>query len=100
MSSSDPSITSPTIPQIAAALLVGYFVYRYFFSSPESASPDAASRPPVVDPVRLVQQVDAVNGMFPQFSRAAVEAELIRNGGSIEIATDRILSNGFLPEVR
>ena len=36
--------------------------------------------------------------MFPQFSAAAVEAELIRNGGSIEVATERILNTGFLPE--
>ena len=97
---------STTIPQLAACVIVGYFILRWFFKSDAPGSSAAASRsvgrPPVsaADRRRLAQQVEVVRGMFPQFSVAAVEAELIRNGGNIEIATERILTNGFLPEVR
>jgi coupling of ubiquitin conjugation to ER degradation protein 1 len=91
---------TPILPQAAAFLVISYLVYRIFFTSSPSNSPSSpprsARRP---DPARLRQQVEAVHGMFPQFSQAAVEAELIRNGGSIEVATERILSTGFLPEV-
>ncbi|KAF8541325.1 hypothetical protein BDD12DRAFT_979705 [Trichophaea hybrida] len=90
---------TPILPQAAAFLVISYLVYRFFFTSSPSNSP---SSPPQSarrnDPARLRQQVEAVHGMFPQFSQAAVEAELIRNGGSIEVATERILSTGFLPE--
>lgn len=87
------------LPQVAACLLVGYFVFRWFFKSNDPSS-TAQRRPPPVDPRRLQEQTDVVRGMFPQVSVAAVRAELIRNGGNIEITTERILTNGFLPEVR
>lgn len=94
---------TPILPQAAAFLVISYLVYRYFFTSNSSATaaPNAAAAAQArrrVDPRRLQQQVEAVHGMFPQYTPAAIEAELIRNGGSIEIATERILSTGFLPD--
>ncbi|KAI5806931.1 hypothetical protein EDC01DRAFT_684195 [Geopyxis carbonaria] len=105
------------IPQIAACALIGYFVFRWFFKSsdPAASSSGSASNSAAgsrssassgngrrtaapLDPRRMAQQVEVVRGMFPVVSAAAVEAELTRNGGSIEIAAERILSNGFLPE--
>jgi coupling of ubiquitin conjugation to ER degradation protein 1 len=86
------------LPQVAACLLVGYFVFRWFFKS-NDLSGTAQRRPPPVDPRRLQQQTEVIRGMFPQVSVAAVQAELIRNGGNIEITTEKILTNGFLPEV-
>lgn len=92
---------TPILPQAAAFLVISYLVYRFFFTTPASgsdgSSPVAAPRRPV-DRRRLQQQVEVVRGMFPQFSVAAVEAELIRNGGNIETTTERILTTGFLPE--
>lgn len=96
---------SSSIPQVAACVLIGYLVLRWFFKGDTSGLPATASpntRPALVSPAdrrRLTQQVDVVRGMFPQFSAAAVEAELLRNGGNIEITTERILSTGYLPEV-
>ena len=97
-----------SIPQVAACVIIGYFVLRWFLKSPDAAAATSssgssstaapASRRPV-DRRRLAQQVEVVKGMFPQFSEAAIEAELLRNGLSIEVTTDRILSTGFLPEV-
>ncbi|PUU76201.1 hypothetical protein B9Z19DRAFT_1102516 [Tuber borchii] len=85
------------LPQVAACLLVGYFVFRWFFKSsdPSSVSP---TRSPVVDQRRLQEQSLLLTGMFPQVSMAAAQAELIRNGGNIEIATEKILAAGGLPE--
>jgi len=85
------------LPQVAACLLVGYFVFRWFFKSsdPSSVSP---ARSPVVDQRRLQEQSLLLTGMFPQVSIAAAQAELIRNGGNIEIATEKILAAGGLPE--
>jgi coupling of ubiquitin conjugation to ER degradation protein 1 len=88
---------TPIIPQAAAVLIISYLVYRFFFTGTSTATAPRPQRRH--DPARLRQQVEAVTGMFPQFSAAAVEAELIRNGGSIEVATERILTTGYLPEV-
>lgn len=85
-------------PQVAACLLVGYFVFRWFFKSSDPAT-NSQSRPPPVDLRRLQEQSEVLHGMFPQVSLAAAEAELRRNGGSIEIATEKVLANGGLPEV-
>lgn len=96
-SSSSDSTAGLGLPQVAACLLVGYFVFRWFFKATNPSS-SAAQRPSPVDPRRLQQQVDLIHGMFPQIPAAAVQAELIRNGGNIEITTEKILANGFLPE--
>lgn len=99
MSQPQPDSTAGLgLPQVAACLLVGYFVFRWFFKTNDPSS-TAQRRPPAIDPRRLQQQVDVIRGMFPQIPTAAVQAELIRNGGSIEITTEKILTNGFLPEV-
>jgi coupling of ubiquitin conjugation to ER degradation protein 1 len=91
---------TPILPQAAALLVISYLVYRYFFTStPTAASTSTAPASRRVDPRRLAQQVEIVHGMFPQYTTAAIEAELIRNGGSIEVTTERILNTGFLPDV-
>jgi len=90
---------TPILPQAAAFLVISYLVYRFFFTSP----PAASSTPPAVSPAatrrRLQQQIEVVHGMFPQVPTAAIEAELLRNGGNMEVATERILATGFLPDV-
>jgi coupling of ubiquitin conjugation to ER degradation protein 1 len=93
---------TPILPQAAAFLVISYLVYRYFFTSTPSAASSSTTTAPAarrVDPRRLAQQVEVVHGMFPQYTTAAIEAELIRNGGSIEVTTERILNTGFLPDV-
>jgi len=90
---------TPILPQAAAFLVISYLVYRFFFTS----SPEASSAPPPVPAAtrrRLQQQIEVVHGMFPQVPTAAIEAELLRNGGNMEVATERILATGFLPDVR
>ncbi|KAI5854265.1 hypothetical protein BZA05DRAFT_393696 [Tricharina praecox] len=89
---------TPILPQAAAFLVISYLVYRFFFTS----TPTASSAPPAVPPAttrrRLQQQIEVVHGMFPQVPIAAIEAELLRNGGNMEVATERILATGFLPD--
>ncbi|KAL7275218.1 hypothetical protein RUND412_001833 [Rhizina undulata] len=82
------------LSQVAACLIVGYFVYRLFFK----AGPAPDKRATAIDMRRIQEQTEIIRGMFPQISEAAVQAELLRNGGSVEIATERIITTGFLPE--
>ena len=108
-----PGGSSPSIgiPQLAACLLIGYLFFRWYNSSPPpassatgSASSSAAAaahrRPPTAqDLARLQQRAEVVHGMFPQISLSAIKWELQKNGGSVEITTEKILAQGFLPEV-
>lgn len=98
------------IPQLAACLLIGYLFFRWYNSSPPPASSDTGSapsstaiaatrRPPSAhDLARLQQRAEIVHGMFPQVSLSSIKWELQKNGGSVEITTEKILAQGFLPE--
>jgi hypothetical protein len=90
---------TPILPQAAAFLVISYLVYRFFFTSPPAASSTPPAVPPAATRRRLQQQIEVVHGMFPQVPTAAIEAELLRNGGNMEVATERILATGFLPDV-
>lgn len=108
-----PNGSSPGIgiPQLAACLLIGYLFFRWYNSSTPppssntgsmSSSTAAAHRRPLTtqDLARLQQRVEIVHGMFPQISLSSIKWELQKNGGSVEITTEKILAQGFLPEVR
>ncbi|RPB24627.1 hypothetical protein L211DRAFT_757240, partial [Terfezia boudieri ATCC MYA-4762] len=95
------------IPQLAACLLIGYLFFRWYNSSPPStssaagpvSSSSALRRPPTAqDLARLQQRAEIVHGMFPQISLSSIKWELQKNGGSVEITTEKILAQGFLPE--
>ncbi|KAF8464031.1 hypothetical protein BDZ91DRAFT_849850 [Kalaharituber pfeilii] len=94
------------IPQLAACLLIGYLFFRWYSSSPSSTPSNvgsstiaaASQRLAPVDMARIQQRAEIVHGMFPQIPLSAIRWELQRNGGSIEITTEKILANGFLPE--
>ncbi|KAF8457792.1 hypothetical protein BGX38DRAFT_1157446 [Terfezia claveryi] len=103
-----PGGSSPSIgiPQLAACLLIGYLFFRWYNSSPPStssaagpASSSALRRPPTAqDLARLQQRAEIVHGMFPQISLSSIKWELQKNGGIVEITTEKILAQGFLPE--
>src|ERR1700712_6149534 len=96
MSNPDPSTTQTTLnlPQIAVLLLVGFLAVRWIFSS--NASPTqqhpgrAASRGagPRVNPAH----VETVAQMFPQLSRRDIMWDLQRNGGNVQVTTERLLN--------
>lgn len=104
--SHDPAGSSPGIgiPQLAACLLIGYLFFRWYSSTPPppnapAPTPPAASRRPTAHELaRLQQRAEVVRGMFPQISLSAIKWELQKNGGSVEITTEKILAQGFLPE--
>lgn len=107
------SSASPGIgfPQLAACLLIGYLFFRWYNSSPpppntgteftSSSTAAVASRRPLSaqDLARLQNRAEIVHGMFPQISLSSIKWELQKNGGSVEITTEKILAQGFLPEV-
>ncbi|KAF8429530.1 hypothetical protein EV426DRAFT_713451 [Tirmania nivea] len=105
-----PGGSSPGIgiPQLAACLLIGYLFFRWYNSSPpptssgtgSTTSTTAAHRrpPPAQDFARLQQRAEIVHGMFPQISMSSIKWELQKNGGSVEITTEKILAQGYLPE--
>lgn len=109
-----PGASSPGIgiPQLAACLLIGYLFFRWYNSSSPPASSDTGSasssvaaaaprRPPTAqDFARLEQRAEIVHGMFPQISLSSIKWELQKNRGSVEVTTEKILEQGFLPEVR
>lgn len=96
------------IPQLAVCLLIGYLFFRWRSSTPppptapastpSAATPAASRRPTAHELARLQQRVEVVHGMFPQISLSAIKWELQKNGGSVEITTEKILAQGFLPE--
>jgi len=92
------------IPQLVAVLLVGFLIFRWFFSKPSSSSTNAndASRPRDsrnagrrADP----RHVEQISQMFPQIGRREIQWDLQRNGGSPAATTERILSGRGLEVV-
>lgn len=66
--------------------------------TPSVATPSASRRLTAHELARLQQRAEVVRGMFPQISLNAIKWELQKNGGSVEITTEKILAQGFLPE--
>lgn len=85
-----------SIPSLAFAAILSFFIIRYFVSS-RSSDGSAASR-------RSGQrftpaQVEQVAQMFPQLSRRDIMWDLQRNGGSVPATTERVLGGGGLDRV-
>ncbi|KAF3922801.1 hypothetical protein AA313_de0209641 [Arthrobotrys entomopaga] len=102
-SSSDDSAGAIGIPQIILGVIAIAIFYRWFTSSspsgPEAVASNSGRRsrtsngPPV-----NADAVEALRAMFPQVSAAAIRWDLERNGGRLETTTEKILSEGTLPE--
>lgn len=93
------------IPQLVAVLLVGFLIFRWFFSASSSqsnANSNDASRPQDsrnagrrADP----RHIEQIAQMFPQVGRREIQWDLQRNGGSPAATTERILSGRGLEVV-
>ena len=90
------------IPQLLAFMLLSAIAVRYFFFSSSSSSGAQSSRsthgaPPrrAVDERQMVQ----LQAMFPQLARRDLAWELLRNGGSVQAATERVLTGQGLEVV-
>ncbi|EON66115.1 hypothetical protein W97_05358 [Coniosporium apollinis CBS 100218] len=79
---------SINIPQIFVILLVGFLLYRWFFTS----SDPAGIRQSRQNGARLnPAQVEQLLQMFPQLDRRQLMWDLQRNGGSVAATTERVL---------
>lgn len=85
------------IPQLIAVVLVGFLAIRWFLS-PASPNQNASSRNAgrQVNPAHVEQ----IAQMFPQLDRRAIVWDLLRNGGSLQATTERLLSGRSLDTVR
>ncbi|KAK6341781.1 hypothetical protein TWF730_001273 [Orbilia blumenaviensis] len=97
-SSSEDMAGSIGIPQLIFCAIVAALFYRYVLSpSQASGGPRLAggrlSRTPVSQ-----EDIDSVRVMFPQISVAAVRWDLEKNGSNVAATTEKILTDGFLPE--
>ncbi|KAK8210145.1 hypothetical protein M8818_003632 [Zalaria obscura] len=81
------------IPQLIAVVLVGFLAIRWFLS-PASPNQNASSRNAgrQVNPAHVEQ----IAQMFPQLDRRAIVWDLLRNGGSLQATTERLLSGRSL----
>jgi coupling of ubiquitin conjugation to ER degradation protein 1 len=78
-----------SLPYLLLILLVSGLVIRYLFFSP---SPSQQRQP--LDSVLRTREaaVDRIQQMFPQASRRSILWDLQRNGGNIQVTTERILA--------
>jgi coupling of ubiquitin conjugation to ER degradation protein 1 len=102
--STEANSTTLNIPQLALLLLVGFLAVRWILSSNNSPSTSsaqqrggAASRGagPRINP----RHVDTIAAMFPQLSRREIMWDLQRNGGNVQMTTERVLSGQGLETV-
>lgn len=92
------------IPQLVAFLLISGLAIRWFFFSPSSSSSSVISSQSQGYRDRGGRRVDErhveqVQAMFPQYGRREVMWELMRNGGSVQATTERILGGRGLDPV-
>ncbi|KAJ9613735.1 uncharacterized protein PV06_01135 [Exophiala oligosperma] len=82
-----------SIPSLAFVAVLGYFIYRYFFSAPRDGpdgSPSSSSRN---NGLRFTPaQVEQIAQMFPQLNRRDIMWDLHRNRGSVQATTERVLT--------
>ena len=91
------------IPQLVAFLLISALAVRWFFFSSSSTSSSTSSESPQnrnaggrrVDE----RQVEQIQAMFPQYGRRELIWDLMRNGGSVQATTERILGGRRLEVV-
>lgn len=93
MSSGEQTIN---LPQLFVLTLIGFLALRWYFSSrtPSTANArnDGVSR---VNPAHVEQLLQ----MFPQLDRRTVMWELQRNGGNVQIVTEKVLMGRALERV-
>ncbi|KAI9848866.1 MAG: hypothetical protein M1837_006382 [Sclerophora amabilis] len=87
------------IPQLLAFLLISGLAIRWFFFTPSSSSTRTSSSAGGAHDSRTPggrrvdeSRVEQVQAMFPQLSRRDIIWDLMRNGGSVQATTERILS--------
>lgn len=88
-----------SIPSLAFVAVLGYFIYRYFFSAPPGGADGAASSSRNAGFRFTPAQVDQIAQMFPQLSRRDIMWDLHRNRGSVPATTERVLSGRGLEPV-
>ncbi|EXJ69034.1 uncharacterized protein A1O5_07969 [Cladophialophora psammophila CBS 110553] len=98
MSSSVDEEATISIPSLAFVAVLGYFIYRYFFSS-RSSPADGSSQTSSTTPrgttpgIRFTPaQVDQIAQVFPQLNRRDIMWDLHRNRGSVQATTERVLT--------
>lgn len=92
------------IPQLLAFMLISALAIRYFFfsSSSSSRTSSASSSSIQAAPGRRVDErhVATLQAMFPQLDRRAILWDLMRNGGSVQATSERVLAGPGLETVR
>jgi len=79
-----------SLPSIAIVAVLGYFIYRFFFSSRGSTT--GTTSPYSRNGLRFSPaQVDQIAQMFPQLNRRDIMWDLHRNRGSVQATTERVL---------
>lgn len=100
MSSSVDEEATISIPSLAFVAVLGYFIYRYFFSSSRSNADRSHTSSSRNNGLRFTPaQVDQIAQMFPQLSRRDIMWDLHRNGGSVQATTERVLTGQGLDAV-
>ncbi|KAI9678353.1 MAG: hypothetical protein M1817_006300 [Caeruleum heppii] len=84
---------SINVPQLLAFVLISGLIVRYLFFSSRNAQPSNSSSSVLLPGGRRVDErhVEHVLAMFPQLHRRDVIWDLMRNGGSVQATTERIL---------
>ncbi|KAJ4512204.1 hypothetical protein HRR83_006176 [Exophiala dermatitidis] len=92
MSSSLDEEATISIPSIAFVAVLGYFIYRYFFSGPRPGTDGGSTSSSRSTGFRFTPaQVDQIAQMFPQLNRRDIMWDLHRNRGSVQATTERVL---------
>lgn len=95
--------SSINLAQAIALLVIGYLAVRgvlSFFRSSAQAPPPGLARGAAHNGSRVnPAHVEQVAQMFPQLNRRDIMWELQRNGGSVQAATERVLSGRSLETV-
>ncbi|KAF2429845.1 hypothetical protein EJ08DRAFT_551614, partial [Tothia fuscella] len=86
---------SINMPQLAVLLILGFLVFRWYWSSSSassSSSSTTAATPTNAQPRINPAHVEQLVQMFPQVDRRSIMWELQRNGGNVQAATETVLS--------
>ncbi|KIW19861.1 hypothetical protein PV08_00436 [Exophiala spinifera] len=82
-----------SIPSLAFVAVLGYFIYRYFFSAPRDGADGSPSSSSRNNGLRFTPaQVEQIAQMFPQLNRRDIMWDLHRNRGSVQATTERVLN--------
>lgn len=101
MSSTMEEEATISIPSLAFVAVLGFFIYRYFFSAPRTRADGSAASSSRNNGLRFTPaQVDQIAQMFPQISRRDIMWDLHRNRGSVQATTERVLMGRGLDPVR